>query len=464
MKAVAIVGAGITGLVAAYNLNRRGVPCEIFEASTHAGGVVRTVQRDGFLAECGPNTLLETAPEIPQLIEDLGLGTEALYSNPEASNKYVVRGRKLIPVPASPINFLTSPLFSTSAKLALLREPFVPPSNPEIEESLGQFVVRRLGHEFLDYAINPMVAGIYAGDPWKLSVREAFKKVYDLEQHYGSMIKGQIFGARERKKRGAVSKQNAPKRSFLNGLQTLPSKLAGRLEDSIRYGCSLRNVRPAAGGWRLSFESRYGVAESDFESVIFALPAHQLAQIPISGHKLEFLSQIVYAPISSLVLGFKRGQVSHPLDGFGFLVPEVENMNILGAIFNSSLFPNRAPEGHVTITCYLGGLRAPELPFLDAATQIKLALADLRSVLGVTGDPAFTHQTVHARGIPQYDLGYSRIRAAIEAAQERSPGLFFGGNYYNGVSLGDSIVNGFKLAQKAEEFLDSRVVHNYMAA
>jgi oxygen-dependent protoporphyrinogen oxidase len=211
MKSIAIVGAGITGLTAGYILKKRGVPITIYEVGNVPGGVVRTVRQDGFLAECGPNTLLETSPEIPALFRELGLEEEALYSDPDASKKYIIRNGRPVEVPSSPLQFLTTELFSTSAKLRLLREPFIPRSAPEKEESLAQFVVRRLGREFLDYAINPFVAGVYAGDPWKLSVREAFGKVYALEQKYGSLIRGQILGARERKKRGTVSKQNAPK-------------------------------------------------------------------------------------------------------------------------------------------------------------------------------------------------------------------------------------------------------------
>ena len=226
MKPIAVIGSGITGLTAAYELKRRGLPVRVFESGTEVGGVIRSVRRNGFLAECGPNTLLETSPKIPALIRELGLEEEMLYSDPAAKNKYVIRDGKPIPLPSSALGFAGTKLFSPAAKLRLFREPFISPASPEIEESLAQFVVRRLGHEFLDYAINPFVAGVYAGDPWSLSVREAFGKVYDLEQKYGSLIKGQFLGARERKKRGTVSKQNAAKISFRNGLQTLPKGLA----------------------------------------------------------------------------------------------------------------------------------------------------------------------------------------------------------------------------------------------
>jgi len=458
MQPVAIVGAGITGLAAAHALRKRGVPVTVYEAGDRPGGVIRTLRRDGFLAEFGPNTLLETSPEIPALFRELGLGDQALYSNPAARHKYVIRGGKPVALPSSAAGFFATSLFSARAKLCLLREPFIRRSAPGTEESLAAFVVRRLGREFLDYAINPFVAGVYAGDPWKLSVREAFGKVYDLEQRYGSLIRGQILGARERKRRATVSKQNAPKVSFRDGLETLPAALARQLGPDLRPGCRLQGVRQMPSGWQLEL-AKGGRAEiREHPAVLLTLPAYALAQVPLragSGATFQFLGEIPYAPVSSVVFGFRREQVRHPLDGFGFLVPEVEQFNILGAIFSSSLFPGRAPEGHVCITCYMGGLRAPDLPFRDRGTQIALALKDLNRALGVEGQPVFTHHAVFPKAIPQYETGYAAIRRQIEQLEEISPGLRLGGNYYKGVSLSDSLLNGLALGTElARDFAE----------
>jgi oxygen-dependent protoporphyrinogen oxidase len=394
------------------------------------------------MAECGPNTLLETSPQIPALFRDLGLGDEMLYSDPAAANKYIIRNGKPVPVPGSPAEFLKGNLFSTSAKLHLLREPFVPRSAPELEESLAAFVVRRLGREFLDYAINPFVAGVYAGDPWKLSVREAFGKVHALEQRYGSLIVGQVLGARERKKRGTVSKQNAPKVSFKDGLSTIVEALAAELDVELRYGHALQRIEQTAGGWRLQLKSSNQTEIEDHPAVLLTVPAYQ------SGESFQFLDQIRYAPVSSMVFGFRKEQVQHALDGFGFLVPEVEKFNILGAIFSSSLFPNRAPKGHVCISCYMGGFRAPHLPFQPKEEQTALALADLDRALGVKGQPVFTNHVVFPKAIPQYEIGYAGIRSQIEQLESHCPGLHLGGNYHRGVSLGDSILNGLAYGEQ----------------
>src|SRR6267142_1923080 len=206
MNSVAIIGAGITGLTAGFYLQRKGIPVTVYEAGSRAGGVIQSIRKDGYLVETGPNTILETSPKISQLIRDAGLESRKLNPDPNAEARYVVRYKRPIAMPGSPLGFFTTNLFSLKAKLAVLREPFVPPRRDGVEESIAQFVVRRFNQEFLDHAIDALVAGIYAGDPYKLSVTHAFPKLKALEDNYGSMIKGQIFGARERKKRGVASR------------------------------------------------------------------------------------------------------------------------------------------------------------------------------------------------------------------------------------------------------------------
>ncbi len=225
-KSVAIIGAGITGLTAAFYLKRAEVPVTVYDAGARAGGVIQSLRKDGFLAEFGPNTILETSPKIAQLVRDAGLEARKLATDPTAEARYVVRYRRPIEMPGSPPGFITTKLFTLRAKLAVLREPFIPPRRDGVEESIGQFVVRRFNREFLDHAIDALVAGIYAGDPNQLSLPHAFPKLKALEDKYGSMIKGQIFGARDRKKSGEVAKDRAAKFSFDEGLQVLPDTLA----------------------------------------------------------------------------------------------------------------------------------------------------------------------------------------------------------------------------------------------
>jgi len=461
MNSVAIIGGGITGLTAALRLSERDVPVTLYEASGRVGGVIQTIRKGGYLAEFGPNSILETSPKISSLIHDLGLEPRRLYSQPAAENRYLVRGGKPVLMPASPVGFFGTSLFSLGAKLNLFREPFVRRARPCCEENLAEFVVRRLGQEFLDYAINPFVAGVYAGDPRRLSVKHAFPKLHALEQRYGSLILGQILGARERKKRGEASKQNAKKISFDDGLQVLTDTLGAKLGHAVRLQTPVTSLRQNAHGWTVTTRNAGRETEQDHAAVLFAGPAHKLPGIRLTTERrLNWspLGEMVYPPVASLVLGFRREDVAHPLDGFGMLIPEVEQFHILGALFSSSLFPNRAPAGHVTLTCYLGGMRAPELGVLDADAATELALQDLRAILGVKGPPTFRHHFIFQKAIPQYEVGFGRFKDLMNQIEADAPGLFLAGHYRDGISLGDSIVSGHQVVERVEQFLSAPVV------
>jgi oxygen-dependent protoporphyrinogen oxidase len=464
MKSVAIIGAGITGLTAAFYLKRQGVPVTVYEAGGRVGGVIQSLRKDGFLAEFGPNTILETSPKIAQLIRDAGLESRKLATDPKAEARYVVRYGHPIEMPGSPLGFITTPLFTAKAKLAVLREPFIKPRRDGVEESIGQFVVRRFNQEFLDHAIDALVAGIYAGDPHKLSLPHAFPKLKALEDNYGSMIKGQIFGARDRKKSGEVAKDRAAKFSFDEGLQVLPDTLAAQLGDSLKLNTPVQKLTQTDDGWRVTTAS----GDAEFGAVIYCGTAHKLAELEIVGAPVsdpasitsggtngpgrrpafQEFSEISYPPVAAVVLGFRREDVAHPACGFGMLIPKIAGFKILGTIFSSALFPNRAPAGHVTLTSYIGGARYPELALLPQEQIVETVLADLRALLGVKGKPVFTQTAVYPRAIPQYNVGYGKYRDLLNDLEARNPNLFFAGHYRDGVSLGDSIVSGVNMAER----------------
>ena len=502
MKSVAIIGAGITGLTAAFYLKRKGFPVTVYEASGRVGGVIQSVRRDGFLAEFGPNTILETSPKIRQLIADSGLESRRVETNPKASARFVVRYGRPIEMPRSPFGFFATDLFSLNAKLAVAREPFVPRRRDDAEESIAQFAVRRFNREFLDHAIDALVAGVYAGDSEKLSVMHAFPKLKALEDNYGSMIKGQIFGARERKKRGEIAKDRAPKFSFDEGLQALPEALREQLGDSVRLNTSVSQINQTADGWQISLsegratrvpdqnlnEKENGDScnssfrEVEHSVVIYCGTAYRLAELKVeipdrptltpalshpmgegdrnsrSGRFLDFstFSEIRYPPVASVVLGFKREDVMHPACGFGMLIPKIEGFKILGTIFSSALFPNRAPDGCVTLTSYVGGERYPKLASLPPEKLYELALADLRVLLGVRGEPVFKHAAFFPKAIPQYNVGYGRFRELMNKVETDAPGFFLAGHYRDGVSLSDSILSGCNVADRVDEFVQSK--------
>ncbi len=459
MRSVAVIGAGITGLTAAFYLKRKGIPVTVYEASDRAGGVIRSLRKDGYLAEFGPNTILATSPKIMQLVEDAGLASRKLNPDPKAAARYVVRYRKPMAMPASPLGFFTTGLFTTSAKLAVLREPFVAPRRDGKEESIAEFVVRRLGREFLDQAIDALVAGVYAGDPARLSVTHAFPKLARIEQEYGSLIKGQILGARARKKRGEVAKDRAPKFSFDTGLQLLPDTLATILGSDLALNSELRKLAKVADGWSLTIRNGNEETEVEHSAVVYAGTAYQLAKLQIAGATaidLSMFSEIRYPPVASVVLGFRREDITHSCQGFGMLVPKVEGFKILGTIFSSSLFPNRAPAGHLTLTTYIGGERFPELASLPAEKLVEITCDDLKVLLGVRGRPTFQHTVLYSKAIPQYNVGFGRFREAMTELENRLPGFYLAGHYRDGVSLGDSMVSGCNIAEHVEKFSRSR--------
>ena len=454
MNSVAIIGAGITGLTAGFYLQRKGIPVTVYEANRRVGGVIQSLRQDGYLAEFGPNTILETSPRIGQLVRDAGLEKRRLDPAPGAEARYVVRYRRPIAMPGSPLGFFTTKLFSARAKLAVLREPFVPARHDGAEESVAEFVLRRLGQEFLDHAIDALVAGVYAGDPYKLSVQQAFPKLAQLEDRYGSLIKGQIFGARERRKRGEVAKDRAPKFSFDEGLQVLPETLLERLGEAVRLEARVTRLAKTTEGWVVEFRRQAETLRAEHSAVVYAGTAYRLAELDLACEattSLAAFAEIRYPPVASVVLGFRREDVGHPCEGFGMLIPKIEGFKILGTIFSSSLFPNRAPAGHLTLTSYVGGERYPDLASLTPEALCELTCADLRVLLGLRGKPTFQHTVIYPRAIPQYNLGYGRYRQLLAELEAQAPGLFLAGHYRDGVSLSDSIVSGCNVAERVEK-------------
>lgn len=473
MKSVAIIGAGITGLTAAFYLKRKGLAVTVYEASSRVGGVIQSIRKDGYLAEFGPNTLLETSPKIAQLVRDAGLQSRRLDPDPKAEARYVVRYQRPIAMPGSPLGFLTTDLFTLKAKFAVLREPFIKPRRDGVEESIGQFVTRRFNQEFLDNAIDALVAGIYAGDPNKLSVTHAFPKLKALEDNYGSMIKGQILGARERKKRGEVAKDRAPKFSFDEGLQVLTDTLAAHLGDAVRLNTAVSKLTKTATGWTVHAQTATGGSLDEHDVVIFCGTAPKLAELHVTGARssssartddtttqswssaLQPFAEIRYPPVASVVLGFRREDVAHSCNGFGMLIPKIEGFKSLGSIFSSALFPNRAPAGHHTLTTYVGGERYPELAALPQDKLVALVCEDLKILLGLRGQPTFQHVVVYPKAIPQYNVGYGRFKELMTKIEAAAPGFFLAGHYRDGVSLSDSIVSGINISDRVSTALQS---------
>lgn len=458
---IVVIGAGISGLATAWWLQSAGHKVTVIEAAPRAGGTIGTLRQSGCLIESGPNSTLETSPLIARLLEETGATANRIYAEPGAKNRYILRGGRLHALPLSPPALLKTQLFSARAKLGLVRELFVGRSAPGEEETVAQFVRRRLGAEFLEYAINPFVAGVYAGDPELLSVRAAFPKLFEIEQRYGSLIRGQIKGAKERRRRGEISKQAAPMLSFRDGMQTLTDAIAARLADLRLAARATRLARAGASAWEISASRPAGQVAIRAGAVVVATPALAAAQLvkPLLPGAAAALEAIPYPPVASVACAYARADVAHALDGFGFLVPKKEKRRILGTIFSSSLFPNRAPNGTVLLTTFVGGMRQPELARADEGAIAALVEEELASLLGARAAPQHRWVNRWERAIPQYTLGHLERIAAIEAAERAFPGLFFCANYRGGISVADCIASSRTAADRVVGHLHARALN-----
>lgn len=453
MKKIAVVGGGITGLTAAFHLQQAGLHPLLFEAGATPGGVIRTRAEAGYLIETGPNTLQDNTPEISDLIQALGLEEDLLEADPAAKKRYIVRNGKLEPIPMSPPAFLRSPLLSSQAKIRLFKEPYV--AHAKEEESIGSFVRRRLGEEVLDYFVDPFVSGIYAGDPEKLSLEHAFPRIHKVEREHGSIFRAIVAAVRGRNKGPAKKKSRLI--SFPKGLAELPEKLAEQLGKQIYFETRAESVSSVDGGWQL-IASRFGSRNlrDTYDAIIFALPPDVLAALTLESEhpdSLKILQEIRRPAVVSISLGFRRDQVKHPLDGFGMLIPKKEKRGILGVLFPSSLFPQRAPEGHVLLTVFAGGSRQPEVAALDDEALLAHLMNDLRPLLGVSGNPDLVHIHRWPHAIPQYEIGFGRFKTAIDQFEAEHPGLFIAGTARDGVALGQCIASGHRHAIRTIEYL-----------
>jgi oxygen-dependent protoporphyrinogen oxidase len=453
MASIAIVGAGITGLTAAYRLKQRGSRVVVYEASDRIGGAIKSERRNGYLAELGPNSLATPSGEVAALLSELGLDSRRVTATAAARNRYIVRRGRLVRLPMSLAELLTSRLFSNSAKLAIFGEPLLEVSDSAVDESVAAFVRRRFNQEVVDYLANPFVAGTFAGDPEQLSIRHALPRLQALERTQGSLVKAfvQMMKGHRANRQG----QGGPGSlmSFRDGLQELPDALGRELSSEVRLRSPVTQLRQSPRGWTVG--AAFQTPEL-YDAVIYAAPAHSLDEIDLDllgGERLATLSSIVHPPVAVLALGFRREQVSHPLDGFGFLTPEVERRRVLGAVFSSTIFPDRAPEGHVMLTVFVGGTRDPDFVQADPQTLTARVLDDLRVLLGAQGEPTFRAVQIWPKAIPQYVLGYGRFKDIADEVERRNPGLLLAGTYRDGVSLAEAIGSGERAATRIAELL-----------
>lgn len=426
-----IIGAGISGLAHAWELKRRNQECIVLEKKEQPGGSIRSHRIDQYIAEEGPHSIQISSQAVEDFVSSIpDLKSSLIESNPEARQRFIVRDGKLHAAPLKPLSLYRSKLWSFKGKLRMLREWFIKPAATDNEESVADFARRRLGDEVYNYGVNPMVAGIHAGDPERLSLRHAFPTLHAFEQEQGGLLRGI-------KKKASESKQRIL--SFQNGMGELVESLAAALGNSLHTSASISAIHNSDKGWTVTWSDSAGEEHThSFEQLILAVPAHQLLNLPfaaaIRDAMIEF-REIEHAPISVLSMSFKRLEIDHPLDGFGFLVPECEQSKLLGVLFPSSAFPQRAYDDEVMLAAFFGGARNPELAAKDTETLKSIALTELQKLLGLSGQPTFLHHKFWKKGIPQYTLGYDEYLKKMEQLELSHPRLKLVGNYRTGISV-----------------------------
>lgn len=427
-RKVAIIGAGISGLTTAFLLKRKGVAVTIFDRAETPGGNIQTIERDGYTIEQGPNSLLKS-PRLVDLVRLLDIEDKVIPANESAKKRYILAGGKLEAM--GPRSFVNG-YFSLRTIACLAKEPFVRSKSPECE-SVAEFVSRRISREFLEKAIDPFVSGVYAGDPYDLSMRSAFPKLYEMERDFGSLIMGTI-----RRKVEKPDPKFPRTFSFKGGLKTLIDSLAANVGDELRLGTAVGSI---GDGFEINGEN--------FDSVVVSTPSYVAAGLieDRDAGLAEILRNVRYPQVAVVVLGFEAEQIRMDLDGFGFLIASSEKRPVLGTLFHSAVFPERAPDGMQLLMTFVGGVRAGEK--LDSLSDDELTatvVAQLQEIIGVSGEPRFVHIKRWKHAIPQYRIGYENVTAAIAAFERENTGMYFCSNFYRGVSMSDCVKNAFETA------------------
>lgn len=454
MKKVAIIGGGITGLCAAYALRKFNQEPLLLESKGRTGGMIQTYEQEGFLAESGPHSLAVTSQSMLDFIESIGLGQEIQTIAPHARARFIVRNGKLAPLPQSFLQFIGTPALSFIGKCRLMAEPFVKAKLPDEDESVADFFGRRFGRELLEYAVDPFISGMYAGDPGELSISYAFPQLKAWESRHKSVVQGFLKETFKKKKEDQLFKHQVI--SFRSGMHALPKALEAAIKDVIHVNVKLESITKIEEGWSIRWQEGEKVFTEEVSSILSTVPAYRVEELPFEDtlkRQLNTFKEIPYAGVSLLTLGFRTAGIRHSLQGLGMLVPRKENFKILGTLFTSSMFEGRAPKGYSTLATFVGGMRQPayaELPFKDLKN---LVLDDLEKLLGVTGQVVFSNHTYWSRAIPQYTLRSSSVMQSLAKVEDTNPGLFFAGNFCNGVSLGQCMEAGLDTASRMNDFI-----------
>ncbi len=475
MKHIIIIGGGISGLAAAHRLielsndHKQQIQITLLEASSRLGGTIQTESRDGFLLERGPDSFISEKPEALLLARRLGLDSKLIETNSQHRRSFIVRSSRLRPVPEgfqllAPSQvwpFVTTDIFSLAGKLRMSADLFLPRKSangntdePE-DESLASFVRRRLGREALERMAQPMIGGIYTADPEKLSLRATLPRFLEMESEHRSIILGMWRRGRKQtatEQCGTSGARYSLFLSFEKGIQTLVDALAERIAGSE---LPITNSRPAHIRLNTRVEAiKRNVADRGeslaADAICLAVPAFVAASLfqDVSEQIAEKLDHISYASTATINLAYRRADIRHPLDGFGFVVPFVERRSLIACTFSNIKFAGRAPDNHVLLRAFVGGALQPEMFALEESEMVARVKKDLHDLLGIEQEPLFTEVAKWQKSMPQYEVGHLDRVKDIEDQLRQLPTLTVAGNSYRGVGIPDCIRSGESAAER----------------
>ena len=443
---VLIIGGGISGLASAWWLARSGLSVEVWEANKRPGGKIMSTRQDGYLTERAAAMVLNFRPEVAELVREAGLEPAKTARLPGAeARRYLLHRGRLKALPMRMGAMVASPLWSLRGKLRLLAEPFIF-STGRADETVSEFITRRLGHEVLEKAMEPFIAGTLAGDADQASAAAVLPRLTALERRYGSIAAGVLVN-RVLRRRTACTTDTF---SFRGGMGTLAETLASAPGINLRTGHSAEELVRERDGWQATAATAQGQRTVSACHVIVATPAPAAAELvkPSDSELAELLRGIGYAGVTIVHTGIARDAIGHPLDGAGFLAPKGESAALTGNLWMSTLFPDRAPPGKVLLSSYLGGARAPQVADWDDARLMDETLNTLRPLIGLKAAPEMVRIDRHQQALPAYHGAYQARMQAIAARLQQIPGLHLEANYRGGVSVRDRLACGHAVANR----------------
>ena len=434
---VAVLGGGISGLSTAWYLKKKGFEVTLFEAAKETGGVIKSEVNKHSVFDFGPNTIRDKTGAVSEMIAELGLEDEVLSMSEGSKNRFIVRNGELKNIKQNPISFLFSDVLSRKGKKELFSEPFKKVLKSDTDESIGSFLERRIGKEAVHYLADPFFSGIYAGNIYSMSKQKLIGKLTDFEQEYGSISKGFL---KSRKEKRSFKPRVI---SFKKGVQQLTDELSDRLQDSIHYE-EIEAVHILENGFKLNTVQK----EYNFDNVVCCLPSYVLKEVLKTGHQelKGCLSEIIYSPMLSTQLVYKKEYLNLPENGFGFLVPRKENTRVLGAIWKSNIFPEQTEDEYVHVNLMTGGSHDLKVTDQDIREIEKEVIEEFSAIMNVKAGAEMVSSKLWENAIPQFHVGYASIDSEIDKFQEVNTGFYIGGNYRWGVSVSDCVDRAKKLS------------------